>query len=170
MTTRSMTVKRRLAGDDHAVVTVVGSGHRYRRRPCEDCPWRTDAVGKFPAEAFRLSASTGAESLEVSPEDLGPSGRVTSLNERFSEVTHTFGCHSSGLEMSATCAGYILRGDAALGWRMAAVRGWFDRDRVTDAGIALFDSYYAMAVANGVLPDDPTLSACRPWRPEDRRR
>ena len=49
----------RPAGDDHQVVTVTSdTPHGYRRKPCSTCPWRVDAVGEFPAEAFRHSANT----------------------------------------------------------------------------------------------------------------
>ena len=149
---RGMTriTKRRMADDNHAVITVAGGGHRYRRHPCARCPWRVDAVGEFPAEAFRLSANTGADGSKI-------------LTIGFEEASHTFGCHDSGSAKPATCAGYILRGDDGIGWRLAVMTGRFDPKRVrTD--VPLFASYYDMAVANGVPPDDPALDACRPWR------
>ncbi len=155
-------IRRQPAGDSHQVATVRGGQGSYRRTPCQDCPWRRDAVGKFPAEAFVRSANTGVEHLEAPQED-----GETSLNERFNEVSHTFGCHRSGLERPATCAGYILNGYAALGWRIAASTGRFDHSDVSDGGVALFGSYLDMAVANGVSPDHPALVACRPWRGND---
>ncbi|WP_369323932.1 MULTISPECIES: DUF6283 family protein [Xanthomonas] len=58
-TTRTLQV--RPAGDHHKVVTVT-SDHSDRAphctRPCSDCPWRLDAVGEFPPEAFVHSAGT----------------------------------------------------------------------------------------------------------------
>jgi hypothetical protein len=48
----------RPAGPEHQVVTVEGGRGSYRRSPCSDCPWRVDATGIFPAEAFRHSANT----------------------------------------------------------------------------------------------------------------
>ncbi len=166
----STLIARRLAGDDHAVITVTGGNHSYRRRPCEDCPWRTDTVGKFPAEAFRLSANTGAEHLNVEGERGRSKSCEASLKKRFNEASHTFGCHRSGTDRPATCAGYVLRGDSALGWRMAMIHGYFDPNNVSSGGCTLFESYYEMAVANGVAPDDLALAACKPWQPGDRGR
>lgn len=52
------------AGDAHRVVEVHGLGDGYRRKPCEECPWRVDKTGGFPAEAFQHSANT-AEDQEI---------------------------------------------------------------------------------------------------------
>lgn len=144
-------INRRLAGSDHAVLTVEGGGRYYRREPCSDCPWRRDAVGKFPAEAFRHSINTGTDGAKI-------------LQVGFDDATHTFGCHQSGQKKPATCAGYILRGADAISWRLAVAFNKFDPARVKSGGIKLFDNYYEMAVANGLPPDDPALDACRPWR------
>jgi Family of unknown function (DUF6283) len=108
-----------------------------------------DAVGEFPAEAFRHSATTatdGSKLLEIGEEAL-----------------HGFSCHQSGSEKPATCAGYILNGDDGIGWRIAVMTGKFDPKQVS-SDVALFGSYYEMAVANGVPHDDPALVACKPWR------
>lgn len=135
---RPKVVKIRPAGADHQVVTVVGGRGTYRRKPCSDCPWRKDAVGKFPAEAFRHSASTAYD-----------------MNG------HTFGCHQSGKDRPATCAGFLLRGGAHnLAVRLGYINGTI-KDDVTDGGHDLHESYRAMAVANGVDPDDPVLAPCR---------
>ncbi len=179
-------MERRPAGDEHAVVTVSGNRGSFRRRPCEDCPWRVDAVGKFPAEAFRLSANTGAERVDISEDnrkklivrkETESSDGETSLNKRFNEISHTFneishtfGCHRSGTDHPTTCAGYILRSAGSLSWRLAVLRGHFKSENVSSGGHRLFRSYYEMAVANGVPPDDPALAACRPWQLSDRRR
>lgn len=137
--------ERRLADQDHAVITVEGGDGLYRRTPCGDCPWRKDAVGKFPAEAFRLSANTGTLAEHVLTTD---------------NWEHTFGCHQSGSGKPQTCAGYVLNGDDAIGWRMAHSRKKFDPHQVS-CEVPLFDSYYEMAVANGVPPDDPALRGCK---------
>lgn len=158
MKKRATVLDSRPAGADHAVTTVTGGDRHFRIRPCADCPWRRDAVGKFPPDAFRLSANTGAEHLSI------PSVCETELNERFNTVSHTFGCHSSGVERPVTCAGYILRGKDSLSWRIAMAHGKFDPTRVSAGGAKLFRSYYEMAVANGVPADDPALAACRPWK------
>ena len=63
------------------------TGHLYRRNPCAKCPWRVEAVGEFPAEAFKHSASTAYD-----------------MSDR------VFGCHDSGTSKPATCAGFQLRG------------------------------------------------------------
>ena len=148
---KPLVIDRRMAGDDHAVVTVSGGGQRYRRRVCSDCPWRKDAVGIFPAEAFRHSANTGTDGARLSD--------AASVDG----ALHTFACHQAGTEKPATCAGYILKGDDGIGWRIAVATGKFDPRQVRAGGAALFDSYFDMAVANGVPAGDPALDGCRPW-------
>ena len=128
----------RPAGRDHQVVTIEGGKGSYRRQPCAKCPWRLDAVGEFPAEAFRHSANTA-----------------------YDMSTHMFGCHDSGAKKPATCAGFLLRGsDHNLGARLARMTGRI-RDDVSDGGHELFSNYREMAVANGVEPNDVVLGACR---------
>lgn len=124
-------------GEDHQVITVIGSGGGYRRTPCPNCPWRVDAVGEFPAEAFKHSAHTA-----------------------YVMSQEAFGCHVSGSEKPATCAGFLLRGaDHNLGVRLKRMRG--DCLDVQDGGHELHENYRAMAIANGVAEDDPVLAACR---------
>lgn len=126
------------AGDDHQVVTVVGKNRAYRREPCSNCPWRMDAVGEFPPEAFRHSARTAYDMSE-----------------------HVFSCHQSGVQRPAVCAGFLLRGAGHnLAVRIGHLRGRIKFD-VVDGGCELHDSYRSMAVANGVAPDDPMLLPCR---------
>jgi hypothetical protein len=142
MTSRKRTSARvtdtRMAGQDHAVLSVEGGSGAYRREPCPDCPWRVDATGVFPAEAFRHSAETA-----------------------YDMARETFGCHQSGKEKPATCAGFLLRGaDHNLSIRMR--RGMGERfDDVSNGGHVLHRDYVDMAVANGVDPDDPVLRPCR---------
>lgn len=130
----------RPAGVAHQVLTIEGgSGRTYRRQPCATCPWRVDAVGEFPAEAFRHSANTA--------EDM---------------AAHSFGCHTSGAKKPAVCAGFLLRNsDNNMAMRLMAMRGDLDYAAVHDGGVELHDSYRTMAVANGVAPDDPALDRCR---------
>lgn len=128
----------RPAGPEHQVVTVLGGKGSYRRQPCPKCPWRTDAVGEFPAESFRHSANTAYDMSD-----------------------HVFACHDSGTKKPATCAGFLLRGaDHNLAVRLAYMSGRLEGD-VTDGGCELHDSYRDMAVANGVDPEDPVLKPCR---------
>ncbi|TXI24177.1 MAG: hypothetical protein E6Q67_02875 [Roseateles sp.] len=135
---RPKVVEVRQAGTDHQVVTVVGGRGTYRRRPCGDCPWRKDAVGEFPAEAFRHSAATAYD-----------------MSDR------TFACHQSGQDKPAICAGFLLRGAAHnMTVRLGYMQGRFKGD-VSDGGCDLHENYRAMAVANGVDPEDPVLSPCR---------
>lgn len=123
----------------HQVLSLEGGGGAYMRRPCADCPWRKDAVGVFPAEAFRVSASTAYDMADA-----------------------TFGCHSAGRETPATCAGFLLRGgEHSLRVRLGLMTGTLDLDRVSDGGLDLHDDYVEMAVANGVDRDDPVLRPCR---------
>jgi len=139
MTRRKPVVtKVRPAGDNHQVVTVEGGRSGYRRKPCSDCPWRVDATGEFPAEAFKHSAGTA-----------------------YDMATHTFACHQSGQKKPAICAGFLLRGaDHNLMVRIGYARGRFDDD-LSDGGVELHENYRAMAIANGVDPDDPVLAPCR---------
>ncbi|MCW5230946.1 DUF6283 family protein [Verminephrobacter eiseniae] len=135
---RTIVLETRPAGDDYQVVSVKSPKKSYRKQPCSDCPWRVDAVGEFPAEAFRHSARTAYDLSE-----------------------HVFGCHQSGSEKPATCAGFLLRGaDHNLAVRLRHSSGEYKGD-VSDGGMALHDNYVEMAVANGVDRDDPCLQPCR---------
>lgn len=125
------------------VTTVKPAGAPFvcRHVPCQECPWRRDAKRRaFPVEAYRHSARTCYDLAGT-----------------------TFACHMSGLKNPATCAGFILSNDARhnMNLRMAAARGEFDWRNVTAAGLKLYPSYRAMAVANGVPADDPVLAPCR---------
>lgn len=131
-------LRTRAAGEHHQVVTVQGGQGGYCKRPCLDCPWRQDAVGEFPAEAFRHSAPTAYDMAQ-----------------------HTFACHSSGTASPLVCAGFLLRGaEHNLAVRLQLMSGAI-ADDVSDAGHALHASYRDMAIANGVAPDDPVLAPCR---------
>jgi hypothetical protein len=128
----------RPADDNNQVITVEGGNALYRRQPCPKCPWRVDAVGEFPAEAFRHSANTA-----------------------YDMAKETFGCHESGAKKPATCAGFLLRGgDHNLNVRLGFMTGKY-KDDVSDGGHVLHVNYRAMAVANGVEPNDPVLTDCR---------
>jgi len=128
----------RPAGAGHQVVTIEGGSGIYRRKPCKDCPWRVDATGEFPAEAFRHSAPTA-----------------------YDMATHTFACHQSGTKRPSTCAGFLLRGaQHNLSVRMGHISGRYKHD-VTDGGHVLHENYRAMAIANGVDPEETVLAPCR---------
>lgn len=123
---------------NHQVVTVFGGRGQYRREPCSDFPWRVDATGEFPAEAFRLSAATAYD-----------------MSDR------TFGCHQSGPGKPATCAGFLLRGAMHnMSVRLGLMTGRYKHD-VSDGGHELHADYRAMAISNGVNPEDPVLQPCR---------
>ncbi len=130
----------RAAGNSHQVVTVTSNApHGYRRKPCSACPWRVDAVGEFPAEAFRHSVRTA-----------------------YDMAGEEFACHQSGKEKAATCAGFLLRGARHnMATRLKAMSGKIDFDTITDDGLELFENYREMAEANGVSPGDPVLRQCR---------
>lgn len=145
---RAIITEARAADADHRVLTVTGGNGSYRREPCSDCPWRVDAAGIFPAEAFRLAGNVAIDGSKM---------------REIGDALHAFACHQSGAGKPATCAGYILRGQDGIGWRIAAATGRFDPREVTDQGLTMHDSYFDMAVANGVVADDPALDACRPW-------
>lgn len=110
-----------------------------QRRPCAECPWRTDvAPGQFGADRFQDLAGTA--------EDL--SARI-------------FACHKSVQGADVVCAGFLERGAMHnMAIRMAYARGVIERlDR--SGGLPLHADYRAMAIANGVAPDDPALRHCR---------
>ena len=127
----------RPAGPEHQVVTVKGGDGGYCKRPCADCPWRKDAVGIFPAEAFRHSAPTSYDLAQ-----------------------NTFACHQAGVEKSKICAGFLMQGaDHNMAVRIKRMQG--KRFDVTDGGHELHAGYREMAIANGVSPEDPVLQPCR---------
>lgn len=101
----------RPADANSQVVTVEGGKGTYRRQPCPKCPWRVDATGEFPAEAFRHSAGTAYYMSE-----------------------HTFGCHESGTKKPAMCAGFLLRSaDHNITVRLDYITGRLKND-VEDGG------------------------------------
>lgn len=124
----------RRADDLHQVLTVEGMGP-HRREPCGGCPWRIDQTGKFPPEAFRISADTC-----------------------FDASLKLFGCHESGSQRPATCAGFLIAN---------SVHNLMARIRGTAGGVGcsspvpLYRSYRAMAIGNGVAPDDAAIALCR---------
>lgn len=127
-------------------VSETNRNDLYRREPCEKCPWRKDATGVFDAEAFRVSANT-----------------------TYDQSRNVFACHSSGPGKPTHCAGFLMRGsmhNRAVADQIAL--GEVDPDQVSDGGLDLHESYHAMAVANGVAPDDPVITPCMsnndPWR------
>lgn len=136
---KPMITEMRAAGEDHQVVSIKGGteSNCYRRELCPTRPWRVDAVGEFPAEAFRHSAKTA--------HDMSP---------------HVFSCYESGISKPATCAGFVLQGAGHnLAVRVRRMEGSIGLD-VTDQGSKLHQSYRAMAIANGVAPDDESLRLC----------
>lgn len=152
MTKRPTTKVTRMRRADrrHAVITVVTSGRAnaaYRKQPCEQCPWRTDQVGCFPAQAFRLSAPTA-----------------------YDAAMSVFACHMSEHTKPATCAGFLLSEGAVhnLLVRIGMACKRLDLDRV-HSDVALFPNYRLMAIANGVAPDDPVLALCRDRETEKRK-
>lgn len=74
----------------------------------------------------------------------------------------TFACHMAGKDEPLTCAGFLLRGSMHnLLIRLGQMRGAIDFDKISAGGAQLYDSYRAMAIANGVEADDPALKPCR---------
>ncbi|PIG96912.1 DUF6283 family protein [Deinococcus sp. UR1] len=130
----------RPAGSNHQVVTLEGrTEDGPMRQPCPTCPWRVDATGEFPAEAFRHSAPTAYDMAQ-----------------------NVFSCHTAGTERPRTCAGFLLRGAAHnMAVRMSVLAGRLNLSEISDGGHQLHDSYRAMAEANGVHPNDPVLTPCR---------
>jgi hypothetical protein len=125
-------------GNEYAVVSLQGGeGAGHRRKVCEQCPWRKDNVGNFPAEAFRHSANTSYDMSQ-----------------------NTFACHMHPKEAPSLCAGFLLRGaDHNLAIRLKRSRG--ECMDVQEPSVELFDGYKDMAVANGCDPDEEVLKPCR---------
>jgi hypothetical protein len=133
-------LRRVLADENNAVLSVAGDQGAHRVKPCGGCPWRVDQAGAFPAQAFRISAPTA-----------------------YDAAFEMFGCHESGANAPATCAGFLLRNaDHNIGARIATSQGRIRWEAIHDGGHVLHDSYRAMAIANGVDPEDPALKKCRP--------
>lgn len=129
----------RPAGPFDQVVTVEGGKGSFRKTPCPGCPWVKANDGSFPAEAFSHSANTAYDMAEK-----------------------RFGCHESGTNRPATCAGFLLRGaDHNLAVRLDILRGRIDLSKVREGGRELHESYAAMAIANGVHEDASELQPCR---------
>lgn len=137
MKKKDRVLERRHAGPNHNVLEIAGSGG-HQRRPCAQCPWRTDLpAGEFPAEAFRISARTA-----------------------YDAAIEQFACHMTGMT-STTCAGFLLANSVHnLGARLAAAMGRLDHSAI-ESPYPLYGSYREMAIANGVDPDDPVLEPCR---------
>jgi hypothetical protein len=114
------------------------------RRPCAECPWRRDvATGQFSAERFRALAHTA-----------------------YDLSRQVFAYHKSADDHPTVCAGFLARGaEHNLTVRLANAR---DQIELTDrsGGLALYEDYRAMAIANGVAADDPSLLPCRASRGE----
>ena len=125
--------------DFNQVVTTEGRAGNYRKTPCEGCPWLKENDGSFPAEAFRHSASTA-----------------------YDMATNKFGCHDSGTSKPATCAGFLLRGaEHNMQVRLDYLTGRIVPALLKEGESPLHGSYFEMAVANGVDPDDSVLKRCR---------
>lgn len=96
---------------------------------CDECPWRTDvATGRFPPERYESLASTSRQGL-------GP----------------IFACHKTTEgDGEHACVGWLLvDGPENLSVRIASMSGEVDLAALRSRG-PLFDSFGAMAEANGV--------------------
>lgn len=131
-------IKTTSAGEGHQVITLKSESHAYRKTPCPGCPWKVSNTGDFPAEAFKVSASTAYDMAQ-----------------------NVFSCHESGKDKPATCAGFLLRGaEHNLAVRMGILSGRY-KDDVSDGGHELHAGYVSMAEANEVPAEDPSLQPCR---------
>ena len=139
---RTYPVGKGADGNDYGVTRVQGVKKKTaRKKPCATCPWRKDAeIGAFPPDAYRSSASTAYD------------GSLT-----------TFSCHESGKDKPATCAGFLLaNADNNLAVRMAMIEGTLNPEEIGNPeNVALYESYRAMAIANGVDPNDHRIAPCR---------
>lgn len=119
---------------------LASAGHclHHPRKPCPECPWRTDVPpGRFPPDRF---AALAASAYDMSPV--------------------LFQCHKTTDDRPAVCAGFLLRGATHnFAIRMAARAGRLGD--VTDGGFPLFEDFRSMAIANGVPADSESLKRCR---------
>ena len=101
-------------------------------RTCDECPWRTDVpVGRFPPERFVALART--------------------VRQQFGPV---FACHKTEEGADTVCVGYLLRdGERSLTVRLAHAHGRFSFGTLKATG-PLYESFAAMARANGVDAPD----------------
>ncbi len=137
-------VETRSAGPDHAV-TLLECAHSdtpvHQAQVCSQCPWRVRNVGLFPAQAFEHSARSGYDKESARDPNM---------------AKMTFACHASGIDHPRICAGFLLRGAANnLTVRILELREPL-RVKAPPEG-KLFESYRAMALANGVDPKSPAL-------------
>lgn len=112
---------------------------RAQARPCAECPWRVDVEpGKFGPDRYIALATTAYD-----------------LSNRL------FACHKSAEGGEVVCAGFLERGaDHNLSVRLAYIQGDLTfEDR--SGGHELREDFRAVAIANGVDPDDPALGPCR---------
>lgn len=108
----------------------------YRRRPCGNCPFRTDAPpGEFSAGRFRLlRASAGRPGSEA------PIGAPV------------FACHKSSDGHDQACAGWLVTcGHDHLGIRLAVIERRLPATALIPGADwpSLYRDYEAMAAANG---------------------
>lgn len=111
----------------------------HQVKPCSQCPWRTDVPpGKFPPARF-IALADSAYDMNMTQ----------------------FACHESQERKEVGCAGFLLVGAAHnLGVRCRIRSGTIDLDAVS-SDYPLFQSYRAMAIANGVPSQHPALHRCR---------
>mgnify|MGYP001332511143 FL=1 len=98
---------------------------------CSECPYRKDVpVGRFPPERFLALAVT--------------------VKQGFGPI---FACHKTTEGKDNACAGYLLtEGTENFNVRIAVIRGAVDLKKVKSE-YPLYESYAAMAIANGVDPE-----------------
>lgn len=84
--TKTIITEVRTADWNHNVVTVTGGEGASCKRPCKRCPWRKDAVGEFPAEAFRLSGILRLRPTTC-PSEPSAATRVVPIAPRFAQVS-----------------------------------------------------------------------------------
>lgn len=107
----------------------------YAKIPCAECPWRRDVPpGKFPPERYVALAHTA-----------------------YDMAVTVFACHMSHDDHAFACAGFLLRA----GGHNLIVR--LSQQAFADlrSPYPLYGDYRALAVANGVDPDHPSLRPCR---------
>ena len=107
----------------------------YQRRPCDECPWRLDAVpGRFPPERYAALENTH-----------GARGREAPLGAPL------FACHKTMEGRDAACAGFLaVEGYNHLGVRLVVLLGNIPIEALTPGADwpPLHATYASMAGVN----------------------
>lgn len=116
----------------------------YRKRPCENCPWRKDAPpGEFPAERYEVLAASARRE----------NGAGYSDNPQMHDPM--FACHKSADGKEIACAGWLaVCGSDHVRIRVAVIRGEMPPSVLRPGADwpELFETYQEMAATQAADP------------------